>query len=97
MLAEYGHRLGLRCWIAKREQRRTFRGAPLSEMLSEAEPNADYNYERPLPDAAAMKAFFGPRDPSGVLRAQLEANGALSDGILDALEAQQLLFSILKA
>jgi dienelactone hydrolase len=66
-------------------------------MLSEAEPNADYNYERPLPDAAAMKAFFGPRDPSGVLRAQLEADGALGDGVLDALEAQQLLFSILKA
>ncbi|HLO34581.1 MAG TPA: hypothetical protein VK194_00800 [Candidatus Deferrimicrobium sp.] len=66
-------------------------------MLSEAEPNADYNYERPLPDAAAMKAFFGPRDPSGVLRAQLEANGALGDGVLDLLEAQQLLFSFLKA
>ena len=27
----------------------------------------------------------------------LEANGALADGVLDALEAQQLLFSILKA
>jgi BD-FAE protein len=66
-------------------------------MLSEAKPNADFNYERPLPDQAAMDTFFGPRDPSGALRAQLEANGALSDGILDALEAQQLLFSILKA
>jgi acetyl esterase/lipase len=66
-------------------------------MLSEAKPNADFNYERPLPDEAALDAFFGPRDPSGALRAQLEANGALSDGILDALEAQQLLFSILKA
>ncbi len=66
-------------------------------MLSEAEPNADFNYERPLPDEATMDAFFGPRDPSGALRAQLEANGALSDGILDALEAQQLLYSVLKA
>jgi hypothetical protein len=66
-------------------------------MLSEAEPNADFNYERPLPDEAAMDAFFGPRDPTGALRAHLEANGALADGVLDALEAQQLLFSILKA
>jgi hypothetical protein len=66
-------------------------------MLSEAEPNADANYERPLPDEAAMDAFFGPRDPSGVLRARLEANGALTDGVLDLLEAQQLLFSVLEA
>ncbi|HJW21877.1 MAG TPA: hypothetical protein VJ506_05555 [Candidatus Limnocylindrales bacterium] len=66
-------------------------------MLSEAHPNADYNYERPLPDKAAMDAFFGPRDPSGVLRAKLEASGALADGVLDLLEAQQLLFSVLKA
>ncbi len=40
MLAEYGHRLGLRCWISRREQRRQFRGAALSEMLSEAEQRA---------------------------------------------------------
>jgi dienelactone hydrolase len=66
-------------------------------MLSEAKPNADFNYERPLPDEAAMDAFFGPRDPSGALRAQLEANGALADGVLDLFEAQQLLYSILKA
>ena len=37
MLADYGHRLGLRCWMSSREQRRQFRGAPLSAMLSEAE------------------------------------------------------------
>jgi len=66
-------------------------------MLSETEPNADFNYERPLPDPEAMDAFFAPRDPSGVLRAQLEANDALADGILDLLESQQLLFSVLKA
>lgn len=66
-------------------------------MLSEAKPNADSNYERPLPDEAAMDAFFGRRDPSGALRAQLEASGALADGVLDLLEAQQLLFSILEA
>ena len=40
MLAEYGHRLGLRCWISRREQRRQFRGRTLSEMLSEAEQRA---------------------------------------------------------
>ncbi|MEA2621202.1 MAG: hypothetical protein QOH61_112 [Chloroflexota bacterium] len=37
MLAEFGHRLGLRCWIAPREQRRLYRGAPLRELLSELE------------------------------------------------------------
>jgi hypothetical protein len=66
-------------------------------MLSETDANADFNYDRPLPDEAAMGAFFGPRDPSGLLRAQLEANGALADGVIDMLDAQQLLFSILKA
>ena len=44
-----------------------------------------------------MNSFFAPRDPSGVLRRQLEANGALTDGILDLREAQELLFSVLKA
>jgi hypothetical protein len=66
-------------------------------MLSELKANADFNYDRPLPDEAAMAAFFGPRDPSGVLRAQLEANGALTDGVIDMLDGQQLLYSILKA
>lgn len=37
MLVEYGHRLGLRCWISGREQRRSFKGAPLVDLLSEAE------------------------------------------------------------
>jgi len=37
MIAEYGHRLGLRCWIASREQRRSFKGAMLADLLSEAE------------------------------------------------------------
>ncbi|MDQ3447829.1 MAG: hypothetical protein M3432_01455 [Chloroflexota bacterium] len=37
MLVEYGHRLGLRCWISGREQRRLFKGAPLADLLSEAE------------------------------------------------------------
>ena len=66
-------------------------------MLSETDARADFDYDRPLPDEAAMDAFFGPRDPSGVLRAQLEANDAPTDGVIDMLDAQQLLFSILKA
>lgn len=66
-------------------------------MLSETDAKADFNYDRPLPDEAAMDAFFGPRDPTGALRAQLEANGALADGVIDMLDAQQLLYSMLKA
>jgi hypothetical protein len=37
LLAEYGQRLGLRVWIAPREQRRTYRGEPLRNLLSELE------------------------------------------------------------
>ncbi len=37
LLAEYGHRLGLRCWIGRHEQKRSFRGAPLGSLLSERE------------------------------------------------------------
>jgi hypothetical protein len=37
LLTEFGHRLGLRCWISRREQRRLFNGRPLGELLSEAE------------------------------------------------------------
>jgi dienelactone hydrolase len=66
-------------------------------MVSETEPNADADYDRPLPDPEAADAFFAPRDPSGVLRRQLEANGALADGNLDLFESQQLLFSVLQA
>jgi acetyl esterase/lipase len=66
-------------------------------LLSETNPNADINLDYPLPDPEAMNAFFAPRDPSGVLRRQLEANGALADGKLDMFEVQQLLYSVLKA
>ena len=66
-------------------------------MLASESPTGDYDYDRPLPDPEAMDAFFAPRDPSGVQRTQLEANGALTDGILDLREAQELLFSVLKA
>jgi hypothetical protein len=66
-------------------------------MLVSEHPYSDINPDRPLPDPEATDAFFAPRDPSGVLRRQLEANGALADGNLDLAESQELLFSILKA
>jgi len=37
LLTELGHRLGLRCWISKREQRRPFRDGSLAELLSDVE------------------------------------------------------------
>ncbi len=66
-------------------------------MLASEIPKADIVLDRPLPDPEAMNAFFARRDPTGVLRRQLEANGALTDGILDLREAQELLFSVLEA
>jgi acetyl esterase/lipase len=66
-------------------------------MLVSEFPRSEYNLDRPLPDPEATDAFFAPRDPAGVLRQQLEANGALTDGILDVREAQELLFSVLEA
>ncbi|HET7645575.1 MAG TPA: hypothetical protein VFM03_03755 [Candidatus Limnocylindria bacterium] len=36
-LVEYGHRLGLRTWIARREQERTVAGRPLLDLLSDEE------------------------------------------------------------
>jgi len=59
------------------------------------EPTYD-NPDRPLPDPPAADAFFAPRDPTGVLHRQLEANGALTDGKIDLAEAQELLFSVLE-
>jgi dienelactone hydrolase len=66
-------------------------------LLGETDATADYDYDRPLPDPKATDAYFAPRDPSGALRRQLEANGALADGNLDVLESQRLLFSVLEA
>lgn len=66
-------------------------------MLVSEHPYSEFNPDRPLPDARAADAFFAPRDPTGVLRRQLEANGALADGNLDLAEAQGLLFSVLEA
>ena len=37
MLTDFAHRLGMRAWITQREQRRTYEGARLSELLSEPE------------------------------------------------------------
>jgi len=37
MLVEYGHRLGLRCWAAPREQRRAYREGSVANLLSEEE------------------------------------------------------------
>jgi len=66
-------------------------------MLVSEHPYSDINPDRPLPDPEAADAFFAPRDPTGVLRRQLEANGALADGNLDLGEAQGLMSSVLKA
>jgi acetyl esterase/lipase len=66
-------------------------------MLGETEANADFDYDRPLPDEPATEAYFAPRDPTGFLRGRLEANDALADGNLDVLESQQLVFSVLES
>jgi BD-FAE len=48
-----------------------------------------------MPDLPVAK--LAVRDPTGVLRKQLLANGALADGKVTDAESQQLLFSVLKA
>jgi hypothetical protein len=40
LLVEYGHRLGLRCWVGAKEQKRPYRGRPLAELLSDQEARA---------------------------------------------------------
>ena len=40
LLVDYGHRLGLPCWIGRREQRRAFRGGSLGDVLSDRERRA---------------------------------------------------------
>jgi hypothetical protein len=39
-LTDFGHRLGMRAWIARREQRRLYAGAPLADLLSDPEQRA---------------------------------------------------------
>jgi acetyl esterase/lipase len=53
--------------------------------------------DRELGDPWAADSWLAVRDPSGALRRQLEANGALADGMLTFTEVQQLLYSVLKA
>ncbi|HMJ79539.1 MAG TPA: hypothetical protein VK592_00675 [Candidatus Dormibacteraeota bacterium] len=40
LITEYGHRLGLRCWIGRPEQRHRYRGVTLGDLLSDAEQHA---------------------------------------------------------
>ncbi|HWH23401.1 MAG TPA: hypothetical protein VNW68_00755 [Candidatus Limnocylindria bacterium] len=40
LLVEYGHRLGLRCWVSPHEQRRAFRNGAVGDLLSEDELRA---------------------------------------------------------
>ncbi|MGZ6344097.1 MAG: hypothetical protein ACXWOW_02125 [Candidatus Limnocylindrales bacterium] len=40
LLTEYGHRLGLRCWIGRPEQRHRYLGGTLGDLLSDAELHA---------------------------------------------------------
>ena len=54
-------------------------------------------YEREASDAPTAGSWLALRDPSGAMRDQLEAVGALADGIVDLADLQQLFFSILKA
>ena len=54
-------------------------------------------YQRQLDDPSAVASFFAVRDPSGVLRGQLDMNGTFADGSYSLGEEQQLLFSVLKA
>jgi BD-FAE len=53
--------------------------------------------DRPVGDPWAADTWLAVRDPSGDLRRQLEADGALADGKLGLVESQQLLYSVLKA
>lgn len=53
-------------------------------------------FEREVGDPWAADSWLAVRDPSGDLRRQLEANGAFTDGTLDFIEVQKLLFSVLE-
>jgi len=73
-------------------------------MLVSEDPSASLKSEfpglivdRPVGDLWAADSWLAVRDPSGDLRRQLEANGALADGKVDLVDSQQLLYSVLKA
>jgi len=40
LITEFGHRLGMRCWIGAAEQRHLYDGAPLGELLTDTERRA---------------------------------------------------------
>jgi hypothetical protein len=48
-ITELGRRLGLRCWISRREQRRRYRGRTLGDLLTEAEARASLSLVHPGP------------------------------------------------
>jgi acetyl esterase/lipase len=54
-------------------------------------------FEREVGDLWAADSWLAVRDPSGDLRRQLEANGALADGTVGQADADRLLYSVLKA
>jgi dienelactone hydrolase len=54
-------------------------------------------FEREVGNPWAADSWLAVRDPSGDLRRQLEANGAIADGILDFVDVQRLLYSVLEA
>jgi dienelactone hydrolase len=58
---------------------------------------SDNTFSRPMPDAAAVDAFLAPRDPTGTIRATLDAEGAFDDGDFGLDEEQTLLYDSLKA
>lgn len=73
-------------------------------MLVSEDPNASlraefpgFEVERPVGNPWAADSWLAVRDPSGDLRRQLEANGAFADGTVGFADAQQLLYSVLKA
>jgi hypothetical protein len=73
-------------------------------MLASEDPNLSLEAEfpgitvdRPVGDPWAAGSWLAMRDPSGDLRRQLEANGALADGTIGQADADRLLFSVLRA
>ena len=73
-------------------------------MLVSEDPNASLKIEFPgvivereVGDPWAADSWLAARDPSGDLRRQLQADGALADGTIGQADMQQLLYSILKA
>jgi dienelactone hydrolase len=54
-------------------------------------------FVREVGDPSAADSWLDVRDPSGALRKQLQKAGAFTDGKLDFVEVQQLLYSVLKA